>query len=150
MPAGAGGGGEFVRVEPDPRQLKHILDGVKAFSPKLATNLRRELRKASDDAIKDMRGVLGSGPIGNAIGRGIRTQVQSSKSRQGIRIVQTDTHPLAKAFNKAVFRHPVFGNRENWVSQSGRPYFGSVISKHRNAIQDAVQRALDDAVREIQ
>jgi hypothetical protein len=151
MPAG---GGEFIRVEADPRQLAHILAGAKAFDKKLATNIRRELRKAGDVAINDMRGILGSGPVGGAIGQGIRMQVSTSASKTGVRIVSTgsalaaEKKPLVKAFNKGTFRHPVYGHRDRWVSQSGRPYFG-VVYKHRDEIMAAVQKALDDAVEAI-
>jgi hypothetical protein len=154
MPAGAAGGGEFIRVEADPKQLAHILAGAKAFSPKLATNLRREMRKAGDSAINDMRGILGSGPVGGAIGQGIRLQVQTSKTKQGIRITSTgaglsaDKKPLTKAFNLGTFRHPVYGNRNAWVNQAGRPYFG-VVLKHRDEILAAVDKALNDAVEAI-
>lgn len=45
------------------------------------------------------------------------------------------------------WRHPVFGNREVWVSERGAPWFGTTIKKHapdfRAAVVDAMELARD-------
>ena len=53
---------------------------------------------------------------------------------------------LLNVYNKKTFRHPVFGDKENWVEQQGRPYFGSVIQKALDrALVEEVRAALDEA-----
>lgn len=47
------------------------------------------------------------------------------------------------------WRHPVFGNREEWVHQQGRPYFGSTISKHATDFRTAVLKAMDETASKI-
>jgi hypothetical protein len=142
------------RMEVDPRNLRAIVQAAKQFDAALGRNLRRQLRQAGQGAITDMRGVLGGGAIGGGIGRGIRLEVQTSKARQGVRIRATgsglpgDKRPLVKAFNAPSFRHPVYG-MPVWVDQPGRPYFGSVIVKHRDQIRESVETALGDALKEI-
>ena len=44
-----------------------------------------------------------------------------------------------------VWRHPVFGHRDNWVGQEPNPYFYPVVAAHGGEARMAV----DDAVREI-
>lgn len=145
---------DLFRAEIDPANLRALLASVKAFDKNLATGLRRTLRQQGQSAIQDMRGVLGGGEVGGAIGAGIRVQIQTAKSRQGIRIQATTSkmpsgkEPLVKAFNKATFRHRVYGGNV-WVNQSGRPYFGSVIYKHRDEIRSGVEAALADALKGI-
>jgi hypothetical protein len=70
---------------------------------------------------------------------------------------------FSKAYNMGTFRHPVFGGSANkyqnksgnvqqgstnaWVTQEGRPYFGSVITKSmRVELVSKVRKALDEAV----
>jgi hypothetical protein len=47
------------------------------------------------------------------------------------------------------WRHPVFGNREEWVHQQGRPYFGSTISKRAAEFRRAALTAMDETFRKI-
>lgn len=47
------------------------------------------------------------------------------------------------------WRHPVFGNREDWVHQQGRPYFGTTISKHATDFRNAVLKAMDETASKI-
>lgn len=46
------------------------------------------------------------------------------------------------------FRHPVFGNRDKWVSQQARPFLHPAVLTHRKAAVDAAERALRTAFRE--
>ena len=57
---------------------------------------------------------------------------------------------LAKAFNSAKgWRHPIFGNREDWVTQHGSPYFDAVIKKHQGELRDAVVNGMAKAAEKI-
>lgn len=47
------------------------------------------------------------------------------------------------------WRHPVFGNREDWVHQQGRPYFGSTISKRATGFRTAVLKAMGETASKI-
>lgn len=57
---------------------------------------------------------------------------------------------LAKAFNSAKgWRHPVFGDRQDWVTQHGTPYFDTVIKKHQTELRDAVLDGMTKAAEKI-
>lgn len=48
------------------------------------------------------------------------------------------------------WRHPVFGNENNWVEQQGKPYFGKTIKKHARDFRSAIQKAMDDVADDIE
>lgn len=143
-----------VRIE----HLGRILRDIKAFDSRLATGLRREIRNSAKVAAAAAQSTVREGGpsktgLREGIARGIRVSISTGARTNGVRITSSGTglstarKPMVKAFNKATFRHPVFGDRSHWVSQSGRPYFGSVIAGHRDEVQRGVLRALDQAAR---
>lgn len=48
------------------------------------------------------------------------------------------------------WRHPVFGNKSNWVDQKGGPYFAETIKKKAPAFRRAVLEAMDEVARDIE
>jgi hypothetical protein len=50
----------------------------------------------------------------------------------------------ASATSRGVFRHPVFGDRDNWVEQPRYAYLAPAGEKNRPAIEAAVGAALDE------
>lgn len=51
--------------------------------------------------------------------------------------------------NESGWRHPVFGNRNNWVKQVGHPYFRKTIYERRDVVTAAVVDAMDAAAARI-
>lgn len=47
------------------------------------------------------------------------------------------------------WRHPVFGNRENWQNQTGSPWFFVTVRKHQAAFEKAVGKAIDAVLKDI-
>lgn len=47
------------------------------------------------------------------------------------------------------WRHPVFGDRETWVQQTGSPWFFVTVRKASGRIEAAVRKAMDDVARDI-
>ena len=152
------------------------LKRVKEFSPELATSLRKELRNAGGLLVQDVRAAVRGQARGERIAKQTRRghhkagakvsfrdaiasatslKIVAGTTRQGISVV-TDAskmpeniRAMAKAWNKKSFRHPVFGNRDRWVNQDGRPYFGSVINEHVAEVQEAMNTALSEALEKI-
>jgi hypothetical protein len=42
------------------------------------------------------------------------------------------------------WRHPVFGNREDWVDQKGQPYFGQTIKRRAPEFRRAIEKAMGE------
>ena len=51
-----------------------------------------------------------------------------------------------EGLSKRPWRHPVYGNRENWVSQSSHAYQVPTAMRHKPEVQTKVKQALQDAV----
>lgn len=57
---------------------------------------------------------------------------------------------LPRDFNRAKgWRHPVFGDRENWVVQRGTPYFDPVIKRYQEELGQHVLEGLQKAAEAI-
>ena len=135
--------------------IREVMARLKEFDPALARETRRRLRRSGDEAIARMRGVLAQPPPGGGRGEstGARDQaasaltvrVMTGKRQQGVRIVGS-REPFAKSYNKRSWRHPVYGNREVWAEQEGRPYFGSVVAQEAPAMREEIAEALQDAL----
>lgn len=184
-----GGGPDLPEITITSPNLRQVLADVKEISPKLATNLRRNLRGVGDDIIKDQRSVLSGALPGNAVKTGqrirtiktkkgksylravnvykaesakrsrttgmrnrvkesLKTRVVSGKTRSGISIRADKSvgGVMVKGWNKKVLRHPVFGNKEQFVSQFGQPYWWEPIKRGQENARRKALDAIDDAL----
>lgn len=57
--------------------------------------------------------------------------------------------PLYMDGDKAPWRHPVYGNREVWVTQEAHPYFWDAVSQWGPATARAVNRVADKIAAQI-
>lgn len=75
--------------------------------------------------------------------KGVRFVVQSSK-------LPADQQSLPRHLDSEKgWRHPVFGDKNVWVHQKGRPYFGATIKKKAPAFRRAIVEAMEEIRREI-
>lgn len=87
------------------------------------------------------------------VAKGIAFRIATGKTGGAGRFVSSgknlppDRRAMFRALNKPSFRHPVFGNREQFVEQAGRPYFGAVVLDEQDALLEAINDALDDAAK---
>lgn len=183
------GGLSFDIETPD---LRGLLDGLKEIDPKLATNLRRELRRSGEQIIAEQKKVLSGRPprVGSStkklrlisprngdrpyfafrttyqpgdtrtggvsnlrdkIAAGLRTRVSTGKNRQSIEVKTTGPRNggfnMARVWQSAQFRHPVFGNTNDWSTQFGQPYFfGPVTDELRELMRTRIGEAVEDAI----
>ncbi|MEE2568605.1 hypothetical protein V1638_04235 [Pseudarthrobacter sp. J64] len=184
-----GGGPDLPEITITSPNLRQVLEEAKAISPKIARNLRRNLRGVGDDIISDQKSILSGQLPGNAKKAGmqvrriktkrgksylravnvyraesakrsrstgmrnkvkasLKTRVVSGATRSGISI-RADKGVggvMVKGWNKKVIRHPVFGNREQFVSQFGQPYWWEPIKAGRIKAQQKALDAIDDAL----
>ena len=152
--------GESIRIEAV--EFSDLLRQAKEFEPALAKSIRKNIREAAKPAVEDVRRTVLETPtkgrtfgVRRAIAQGVGIRISAAKSGGGVNIAASgrklpeNRRAMVRLLNKPSWRHPVFGNREQWVTQSGRPYFGSVLYRYRDDIRDAVQRALDEAAGQI-
>jgi len=164
-------------VRVDGPNFARLLNALKDADRQASTRIRRELRveakKAADDVKREVmqpppNDAPGSVGTRAGIASGVGVSIRTGKSGQGVRITASskglpaERKRMLRLYNKeAGWRHPVFartksaggwrgllGAREAvWVHQQGRPYFGTVIEKHRDDMTRAIGRAMDEAHR---
>ena len=154
-----------MRVTIDPAEWHKAKQDLDQFDPALSRALRKRLREVGDRAVEKVKETLempspdGGPDVGTgraALASATRVSVSFAKRAAGVKITTSPSKLAAEhkgllsVYNMRSFRHPVMGNRDNWVSQQGRPYFykpiGEVVDRD---MVDQMQEALDDAMRAI-
>ncbi|GIH98091.1 hypothetical protein [Planobispora takensis] len=157
-------------------EIRADVDGLKALGralkkdadgKALRRDLIRELKKPLVPAVAEIKaGLMSMGAGGlrpggealrTAVARRIRPEVKLSGFRAGVR-VKARKVPAARGFANAPkrlnsskgWRHPVFGHRDRWVVQFGRPdYFDAPLRDRRDDFRQAVTEAMEATARRI-
>lgn len=119
----------------------------------LRKELNRRLRTAAKPIMKAQKAAARadlpqSGGLAKRIAKApLRAQVRTGKD-PGVRIVAKGTD--ARATDQGRLRHPVFGNREVWVTQQVKPgWFTESGRRQLPEVRQEVQRALVDIAQEV-
>lgn len=131
-------------------EMDRLIHDVGEIPRDLRKRLRPKVRAAGNIVARDAR-LRAS--WSTRIPAAIRVRTAFAKS-PGVRVsVDLRKAPHAKPYENegrpGKFRHPVFGNRSNWVTQKARPFLGPALQAKSDAaahdIADAVDRATRDA-----
>jgi hypothetical protein len=81
------------------------------------------------------------------IPRATRIKVGYSKTRAGVTIVTSAKRaPHARPYEHdgvpGTFRHPVYGNRKNWVAQTARPFFYQAVSEKASTVEEEFRKLI--------
>lgn len=134
-------------------------NSVRAFAQalgKVPAETRKELRPAlragGQHIVEEMRG---RASYSTRIPGAIRMTVSFSAKGGGVRFrVNSGRAPHARVLERgnfggraSQFRHPVFGNRDNWVTQPTRPFFFPALVAGRGLLKNHIQQAVATAQR---
>lgn len=137
------------RAEIDGEAFKLFQRELKKIEPALAKELKKELKAiVNTHVIPDAKSNASwSSRIPGAI------KPQALAKGIGVRVARKRA-PHAAAFEgmqprgmKAEFRHPVFGDREVWVSQPTRPFLLPAIDANQQEAADAARDAVEAAAK---
>jgi hypothetical protein len=134
-------------------------------SPELKKRFRKELRAAAAPLVPKVRSSIRSIPsnrgyspdgLRGALAKAVKLEVKTAGRQAGVAI-RVDGRKMpshmkslpSMAEGKKRWRHPVFGNREVWVTQTPHPYFYSALRVAGPASRRAVSRVLDGISRDI-
>ena len=151
-----------IALQLDSAEWYRISKELRAYDPALLTALRKRLRSAGDFAVERIKANLGlpspdggpdTGEMRDILARATRVSISFSQRQAGVKITTSgrglpEQHrALLKVYNKTDFRHPVFGDTDNWVDQRGRTYFteafeGELIRLAQQEVTDAMNDAL--------
>jgi len=138
----------------------------KELRKELSANLRRASEPARDAARSNIMQMSTGGlphegePLREAIARRIVTEARLTGRSTGAKVkVKRKGMPrgfehAAKRTNRQNWRHPVFGNRNVWVTQIGRPrWFDDAMranaAQWRRAIADAMNHTAERIARKV-
>jgi hypothetical protein len=142
------------------RAIRAEEDG-KALRKDLAKNMRDALKPGAVQAkssIMAMGSVQGAMPaLRTSIAKKIRPEVKLGGRWSGARVKAFKTKNIRgfpnapKRTNRASgWRHPVWGNRENWVTQHGKiEWFDRAFQGDQGTYKQAVEEAMEDMARRI-
>lgn len=122
------------------------------------TDLRKELSKQLRDGAKPLipvareaarRMVPDAGGLAAQVAKEpMRVQVRTGRATAGVRVVMARRRGGGRSSNRGVIRHPVFGNRDRWVSQrvpSAAGWFDDTLDREApRQVRPAIERALSD------
>lgn len=127
----------------------------------LNKRLRKGIREAGKPIIaaqrRNVRGLAGA-PSEWKTSASRRTRIainNRSKKRAGIRILTTPARgseggPFARYMNRGKWRHPVFGDRERWVTQTvSKGWFDGPAEAADMVVTPKLRRVLAEVVDEI-
>jgi len=106
------------------------------------------------------KALAGAG-LRQTVARGVQINNRAKGPRAGVRVIRRtsdlppDQKSLPRMMNAGRWRHPVFGNPNNWVTQTFTPgWFSKPVRQHRPAVQQAIQaefeKWLDRAAEEME
>lgn len=120
--------------------------------------LRRELRPALRASGEQMRSEMRErASFSSRIPGAIRLTTRFSAKGGGVRLtVDGRQAPHARVLEQgnlrgrsSHFRHPVFGDRETWVTQPRRPFFFPALVAGRSRMKDQISGAVRTSLREV-
>lgn len=141
-----------IRAEADGKQLRK----------ELAANMRDALRPGAEQAKGSIMGMISlhgspSPALRTSIARKIRPEVKLGGRWSGARVKAFKTKNVRgfpnapKRTNRASgWRHPVWGNRENWAHQRGKlEWFDRAFRGREDIYKQAVHEAMENMARRI-
>lgn len=160
MPRQSSGSAEFTV---DTRDFRELFARSSKVEPKLRTALRRRIRDAAKGVAEDVKAealkpgegvgtkagwtprIVRTTGLRQNIAGAVKVGILTGNSRSGVRI--TTNAPLAGAWQaRRGWRHPVFGDRDTWVQQKGRPdFFYGTVWAGRDRVKAAVEEAMKEA-----
>jgi hypothetical protein len=134
-------------VSVDRSQLQILIRDLGAIPPTVQRTLRPAMLKAGRPILQQMRSNASwSTRIPAAI------TMTASSGAPGVKFrVNAAKAPHARPYeglSGLVFRHPVYGNRENWVPQDARPFFYRAVDALSGQATEAIGDAVMDAARQ--
>jgi hypothetical protein len=147
------------------KELRTVADG-KALRKQLTGGIRGVLRPL----VPVVRAAYLAGPSGRGnatrqggglrrqLARSVRVEVRTGGKFAGARI-RADGRRMPDGMKalpaywegeRGRWRHPVFGNRDNWVAQAPHPTFYRTLEPHTDSAGHAIDRVLYDVKQKIE
>jgi hypothetical protein len=165
-------------IEIDPTDFAKVVKEISAVDPNFKKAIKKRLKTAAEPVVEEVKRAALAIPAKNGDAtatrkkRGENLGLRASLANATI----SDINPTKKGAilkirvsttkfisasgrprtipyymegrRKRAWRHPVFGNRENWVEQKPHPFLGVTVLPHKMKFAGEVTQALDEALKD--
>lgn len=130
-----------------PGEIQKLVADLRRVPPELRKQLRPAVRAAAQEVLAEARS---RASWSSRIPAATRVAVRFSGKNAGASVVVSAARaPHARPYehlgSPGTFRHPVYGNRRNWVAQAARPF----LFPAARAKAEAAAREIDQAVEQV-
>lgn len=127
-------------------EVRLFADRLKDVAPTARRELRGKIREAGAELTRAVRGAASwssriPGAVEMQVGFGVRIRVNRAKAPHA-RVLEFPNRGT-------MVRHPVFGNRDNWVETPGRPFFFTTVKAKEQAVVGKISDAIDEAIKSL-
>ncbi|WP_270888629.1 hypothetical protein [Pedococcus sp. 5OH_020] len=129
---------------------------LKGAGPELRKRVNAEIRTVARPMINQARAAARAqlphhgGLAAQVASEPMRVQIRTGADTAGVRIVVGRRRGGAQSTNRGVIRHPVYGNRNAWVTQRVQPgWFDDSMKSQAPAVRRAIERAMEQTLAEI-
>lgn len=131
--------------------IRKLVNDLRKIGDGVGRELGKEFKRAAGPVADQAKA---NASWSSRIPGAISTGVSQSRRFPGAQIkVSKDDAPHARLYEfgsgrrSRSFRHPVYGNRENWVEESTRPFIRPAIRAKGDGFIKACDRAVDTAAK---
>lgn len=156
------GGGAGVSLSVDYKEWNQFQKDLAAVHPKLVKQLRARLREVGNAGVRRVLSNLSEaspdggpdiGTMREMLAAATRVTLSFAKSGGSVKVrtsggrLPAGRDQLVWLLNRKSFRHPIFGDFSDWISQKSNQYFSRAFDAGFNAwafnkIDDALKEAL--------
>lgn len=129
--------------------VRHVQHAIRTLPVRGARGGGKSAREIHQQRANFKRVRMRSSGLRESIARAIKARISTAGSGAAVRIrtsaseLPADQRKLPRYLDRDKgWRHPVFGNREVWVAQYGRPWFGETLKKEGPAVRREVLEAM--------
>jgi hypothetical protein len=129
----------------DTKALSRLARDLRLASPEVWKATRVALKAAGEIVAADARQ---RASFSSRIPASIKVRVTSGGQVKVVAggVQAEDAAPLENKGRAGRFRHPVYGDRENWVEQPARPFLAPALAAHQDEVAEAIENAVTLAV----
>jgi hypothetical protein len=139
----------------DTSQLKEFGKRLRATSPAVAKVLRLRLHEVGDVVAEAAREeasfstrIPGSIKV-RVSGFGVKIVGNATATGAAPEGTAPDAAPLENKGQSGSFRHPVFGDRENWVDQKAHPFLAPASERTKVQVEEMALSIIDDTLKSV-
>lgn len=127
--------------------LRELRDAARPLVPELQSAVRALPDASPAEAVPSLREAVASqitvGARLSGRSTGVKVTVGTKKDPRGFKFA------ARKLNRRSGWKHPVFGNRDVWVTQTGREWFEPTILAKREQVRGAVVTAIESMAQRI-